>query len=77
VVPGSHTIGVLTDEGVHEYVQAHSHVECLVAKGGALTMRPLLIHASSKSQNHSPRRVLHIEYTDSIDLKPGIKLAIA
>jgi len=74
VVPGSHAAGVLTDEGVREYVGTHSHVECLVSRGGVLTMRPLLIHTSSKSQSRSPRRVLHIEYTDSIDLKPGIRL---
>jgi ectoine hydroxylase-related dioxygenase (phytanoyl-CoA dioxygenase family) len=77
VVPGSHTAGVLTDEGVREYMQTHGQVECLVSKGGVLIMRPLLIHASSKSQSRSPRRVLHIEYTDSIDLKPGIRLAVA
>jgi hypothetical protein len=40
-------------------------------------MRPLLIHASSKSQSRSPRRVLHIEYADAVNLGPGIKLAIA
>jgi ectoine hydroxylase-related dioxygenase (phytanoyl-CoA dioxygenase family) len=77
VVPGSHAAGVLTDEGVREYVQAHPYVDCPVSRGGVLTMRPLLIHASSKSQSRSPRRVLHIEYTDSVDLKPGITLAIA
>ncbi len=77
VVPGSHGAGVLTDEGVREYVRTHDHAECLVLRGGVLTMRPLLIHASSKSQSRSPRRVLHIEYTDSVDLKPGITLATA
>jgi ectoine hydroxylase-related dioxygenase (phytanoyl-CoA dioxygenase family) len=61
VVPGSHAAGVLTDEEVREYVRTHDHVECPVSRGGVLTMRPLLIHASSKSQNRSPRRVLHIE----------------
>ncbi len=31
-------------------------------------MRPLIIHASSKSQSDKPRRVLHIEYaTPSAD----------
>jgi hypothetical protein len=40
-------------------------------------MRPLLIHASSKARNNEPRRVLHIEYADSLDLAPGIRLAIA
>jgi hypothetical protein len=40
-------------------------------------MRPLLIHASSKAISDSPRRVLHIEYVDSLDIAPGIRLAIA
>jgi hypothetical protein len=40
-------------------------------------MRPLLIHASSKSLNQQPRRVLHIEYADPLELAPGIKLAVA
>jgi len=77
VVPGSHAAGVLTDDGVREYVQAHAQVECPVLRGGVLTMRPLLIHASSKSQSRNRRRVIHIEYTDAIELKPGIRLAIA
>jgi ectoine hydroxylase-related dioxygenase (phytanoyl-CoA dioxygenase family) len=77
VVPGSHAAGVLTDEAVREYVQTHDHVECPVPRGGVLAMRPLLIHASSKSQSRSPRRVVHIEYTDALDLGSGINLAIA
>ncbi len=40
-------------------------------------MRPLLIHASSKAECDAPRRVLHIEYADSLDLKPGMRLAVA
>jgi ectoine hydroxylase-related dioxygenase (phytanoyl-CoA dioxygenase family) len=76
-VPGSQTAGVLTDEAVHDYVRRHDHIECPVARGGVLAMRPLLIHSSSKSQSRSPRRVLHIEYTDSVDLAPDIKLAVA
>jgi hypothetical protein len=40
-------------------------------------MRPLLIHASSKAETDAPRRVLHIEYAHSLDLKPGIRLAVA
>jgi ectoine hydroxylase-related dioxygenase (phytanoyl-CoA dioxygenase family) len=77
VVPGSHLSGVLTDEGVHDYVKSHDQTSCLVPRGGVLAMRPLLIHASSKAQTDAPRRVLHIEYADSIDLKAGIRLALA
>src|SRR5260370_32686361 len=76
VVPSSHKAGVLSDENVLDYVRAHRQVECTVPKGGALAMRPLLIHASSKAQTLSPRRVLHIEYADSLVLDEGILLAI-
>lgn len=40
-------------------------------------MRPLLIHASSKITSDRSRRVLHIEYANSLHLAPGIRLAIA
>jgi ectoine hydroxylase-related dioxygenase (phytanoyl-CoA dioxygenase family) len=77
VVDGSHTTGVLTDKQVLEYARAHSRTDCLVPQGGVLAMRPLLIHSSSKARTPDPRRVLHIEYAESLDLAPGILLAIA
>ena len=76
VVPGSHEAGVLTDKEVFAYVRDHSQVECLAQRGGVLAMRPLLIHSSSKARASAPRRVLHIEYADSLDLEPGIRLAV-
>jgi hypothetical protein len=75
-VPGSHRAGVLTDQGVSDYVNGHNYETCLVPRGGILAMRPLLIHASS-AQTDAPRRVIHIEYADSMDLAPGIRLALA
>ena len=77
VIPESHLGGVLTDAEVQACVQARQPVECLVPRGGVLSMRPLLIHASSKARSGDSRRVLHIEYADSIDLAPGIRLATA
>ena len=77
VVPGSHQIGVLTDQEVSDYVKTNDHNACLVPRGGVLAMRPLLIHSSSKAQTDAPRRVLHIEYADTLDLKPGVRLAVA
>jgi ectoine hydroxylase-related dioxygenase (phytanoyl-CoA dioxygenase family) len=77
VVPGSHRAGVLSDQSVHDYVTHHEKTTCVVARGGILAMRPLLIHSSSKAQTDVPRRVLHIEYADSLDLSPGIRLALA
>ena len=75
VIPGSHMNGVLTDDAVAEIAATHSDVECPVPRGGILAMRPLLIHASSKAICPAPRRVLHIEYVDSLDIAPGMRLA--
>ncbi len=77
VIPGSHAAGVMSDEEVFSLAGAQNHVECLVGRGGVLAMRPLLIHSSSKARTGEPRRVLHIEYADSLDLAPGIRLAVA
>jgi hypothetical protein len=57
-------------------VSKNAPMECLAARGGVVAMRPLLIHSSSKAKDADPRRVLHIEYTGSLDLSPGIRLAI-
>jgi ectoine hydroxylase-related dioxygenase (phytanoyl-CoA dioxygenase family) len=77
VIPASHLAGVLTDEQVTVFAHTHQQVECLVGRGGVLAMRPLLIHASSKARSAAPRRVLHIEYADSLQLTESIQLAIA
>ena len=76
VMPGSHTQGVLDDQSVREYASAHGEIECLSPRGGIIAMRPLLIHSSSKARSFEPRRVLHIEYADSLDLADGIQLAV-
>jgi ectoine hydroxylase-related dioxygenase (phytanoyl-CoA dioxygenase family) len=77
VVPGSHQVGVLTDQEVSDYLKTNDHNPCRVPRGGVLAMRPLLIHSSSKAQTDAPRRVLHIEYADTLDLKQGVRLAVA
>ena len=77
VVPHSHVLGVLTAEEIGSVVNEHGSVECLVPKGGILTMSPLIIHSSSKARIDAARRVLHLEYVDSRLLGQGIELAIA
>jgi ectoine hydroxylase-related dioxygenase (phytanoyl-CoA dioxygenase family) len=77
VIPGSHAAGLLSDSEVFDYVRAHSPIECLAPQGSVLAMRPLLIHSSSKARIGDPRRVLHIEYAESLELEPGIRLAVA
>jgi len=49
VLPGTHKLGVLSDEVIHQLAAQVSAVDCLVPRGGVLAMRPLLIHSSSKS----------------------------
>lgn len=77
VLPGSHALGVLSNEEMLAYTATHDPLECLVGRGGVLGMRPLLIHSSSKARSDAPRRVLHIEYADTLNLALGIRLAIA
>ena len=77
VLPGTHTRGVLSDEQLHDLSTKIDEAECLVRRGGVLAMRPLIVHASSKSRTGAPRRVLHIEYASSIALADGLRLAIA
>jgi hypothetical protein len=48
-----------------------------VLRGGILAMRPLVVHASSKSQSKASRRVLHIEYAASLSIAEGLELATA
>jgi ectoine hydroxylase-related dioxygenase (phytanoyl-CoA dioxygenase family) len=77
VLPRTHTLGVLTDDAIHDLSQQIAAVDCLAAKGGVVAMRPLAVHASSKSRTDSPRRVLHIEYAASASIAGPLRLASA
>jgi len=77
VLPRTHRLGLLSDESVHEVAVHAAPVDCVVPKGGVLAMRPLLIHASSKSRSEMPRRVLHIEYAASDSIAKPLELAVA
>jgi hypothetical protein len=61
VIPGSHGHGWLDDE-ISRWKHDVEPVTCLVSAGGAITMCPLILHASSKAISPSHRRVIHIEY---------------
>jgi ectoine hydroxylase-related dioxygenase (phytanoyl-CoA dioxygenase family) len=77
VLPGTHTLGVLTDDQVCRLSEECPAIECTVPVGGVLAMRPLIIHASSKSQSQRPRRVLHLEYSVIPAIADGLVLAVA
>jgi ectoine hydroxylase-related dioxygenase (phytanoyl-CoA dioxygenase family) len=62
VVPGSHCLGRLSSDEALRTREARGEHVVSVPKGGAMIMRPLLLHASSKSSVAVPRRVLHFVY---------------
>jgi len=59
VVPGSHLKGRMEEQAAAAARHAGTEVVCTVGPGGVMAMRPLLLHASSKSTGNSRRRVLH------------------
>ena len=70
VIPGSHGHGVL-----RQAEMAPLTVEfrlCEVPAGGAVLMRPLLVHASNRSTGARPRRVIHLEFA-SVELPEALQ----
>ena len=76
VIPHTHYSGVLTDSQIQKGASDSPGVVCVVPAGGVIAMRPLIIHASSKSESDFPRRVLHIEYAPSRKIADGLELAL-
>jgi ectoine hydroxylase-related dioxygenase (phytanoyl-CoA dioxygenase family) len=72
VIPGSHEHGLLSDDAVQYWKAQANAVTCFVPSGGALLMRPLLLHASSVATQPTHRRVLHLEYS-AVDLPNGLE----
>jgi len=77
VLPGTHNAGVLTDDQIHKLAENVNSIDCPTPRGGLILMKPLIVHASSKSSSNAPRRVIHIEYAASKEILPGMTLAIA
>lgn len=76
VLPGTHDRGVLTGAEIDQVAREVAAVDCVAPAGGVVAMRPLLVHASSKTSDGKPRRVLHIEYATRLEVGPGIVLAV-
>lgn len=62
VLPGSHAHGRLSPSKIEQIRATTVEVQCLAAKGDALLIRPLLLHASSAATRVKHRRVLHIDF---------------
>lgn len=61
-VAGSHLQGRLTTDEVAALRQAQPLESCVLERGDALVMRPLVLHASSKASGTGRRRVLHFVF---------------
>jgi hypothetical protein len=61
VVPGSHQRGVVPAETIATHTATAT--VCAVPAGGAMLMKPLLLHASNRSTSDRPRRVIHLEFS--------------
>lgn len=76
VIPSTHHRRITDEDEFTHAVRLKPAVKCLVEKGGVIAMSPLIIHASSKSANHHPRRVLHIEYTSTMEIDSDVFLTM-
>jgi hypothetical protein len=74
VLPGSHAAGVLSPAAVRRWCEQVRPMTCCVPAGGALLMRPLILHASSSARSPRHRRVIHLEYA-AADLPGGLEWA--
>lgn len=75
IIPGSHQKR-LGDAEMKSWL-VKDPFTCTVEKGGVIAMSPLILHASSKSIDDKPRRVLHIEYAESMEIDRDVRLATA
>ncbi len=72
VLPGSHTRGKIPEEEIPALRKSLPEKVCAVGLGGALLMRPLLLHASSAAQVPGHRRVVHLDFA-SVALPAGLQ----
>ena len=72
VIPGSHRQGRIPEEQIPTIRQTSYEHVCALEVGGALLMRPLLLHASSPSLVPEHRRVVHLDFA-AVQLPNGMK----
>ncbi len=61
ILPGSHKKR-LKDQEIALIISNSNPMICNIKRGGVQLMKPLLLHASSKSNSTNPRRVIHLEF---------------
>lgn len=63
VIPKTH-FKVLSQDEIAEAREATESKYCKVKKGGVNLLKPLILHASSKSEDNRHRRVIHLEFNN-------------
>jgi ectoine hydroxylase-related dioxygenase (phytanoyl-CoA dioxygenase family) len=71
VLPGTHTLGLLTESDIARLTTEVPAVDCTVPAGGVVAMRPLIIHASSKAESNLPR-LARLSEEELVDLNRRI-----
>ena len=62
VLERTHELGKLSAPQIAREREIGVETVCVVPRGGALLMRPLLLHASSPARDPTHRRVIHLEW---------------
>lgn len=63
VIPKTH-FRLLKDEEIAEIREISERKSCPVRQGGVHLLKPLTLHASSKTENGRHRRVIHLEFNN-------------
>lgn len=72
VISGSHKRGRIPEDQIQSVRDTSQETLCSVRVGGALIMRPLLLHASSPSHAPAHRRVVHLDFA-AVSLPSGMR----
>jgi ectoine hydroxylase-related dioxygenase (phytanoyl-CoA dioxygenase family) len=62
IIAGSHRAGFVDDKSIQSLTKEARPVTCIVPQGGAMLMRPLLLHSSARATKPNHRRVIHLEF---------------
>jgi ectoine hydroxylase-related dioxygenase (phytanoyl-CoA dioxygenase family) len=66
VIPNSHKQGLLDTQAIQNWRETQPAQVCEIKQGGILLMKPLLLHASTKSVSQQHRRVIHLEFCNQL-----------
>jgi ectoine hydroxylase-related dioxygenase (phytanoyl-CoA dioxygenase family) len=69
IIAGSQKAGRMDAEAIAHWRKEKQPTICAVPRGGAVLMRPLLLHASAPASEPKHRRVVHLEF--AADPLPG------